>query len=181
MADNTAADWDLIIRHHESYHPPRLADRILEMLRDLRGPKLGFQVDRYEHSLQTATRALRAGADSETVAVALLHDVGENVSPENHCEVAAGILRPYVSDESYWLVLNHVVFSGYYFLHFSGLDRNAHLKLRGHSAYETTKRFVEEWDAPAFDPAYDTLPLEMFEPMVRELFARKPRSMWRPT
>jgi len=180
MDDNTAEDWALITRHHEAYHGPRLADRVLALLRDLKGPKLGFQIDRYDHSLQTATRALRAGADEETIVVALLHDIGDNLAPENHCEIAAGILKPYVSEENYWLLLNHVVFSGYYFFHLTGGDRNAHRKLRGHAAYAKTKRFVEEWDGKSFDPEYETLPLDTFEPMVRRIFARPPRSAWRP-
>ncbi len=180
MDDNTAEDWALVTRHHEAYHGPRLVDRVLGLLRDLKGPKLGFQIDRYDHSLQTATRALRAGADEETIVVALLHDVGDNLAPENHCEIAAGILKPYVSAENEWLVRNHAIFSGYYYFHLTGGDRNAHLELRGHPAYAKTKRFVEEWDGTSFDPAYDTLPLETFEPMVRRVFDRPPRSAWRP-
>lgn len=181
MKDTTAADWNLIIREHEAYHGQRLADRVLGLLRDLKGPKLGFRIDRYDHSLQTATRAARAGADKETVAAALLHDVGDNLAPENHCDVAAGILKPYVSEDIHWIVQNHVVFTGYYFLHLTGGDRNEHLRLKGHPAYLKAKRFVEAWDAPSFDPAYDNLPLEHFEPLVREIFGRKPHSAWRPT
>lgn len=181
MADNTAEDWALITEHHETFHGPRLADRVIALLHDLKGPKLGFQIDRFDHSLQTATRAVRDGADEETVVVALLHDIGDNLAPENHCEVAAGILRPYVSDENCWLTLNHVIFSGYYFFHLTGLDRNEHLELRGHPAYAKTRRFVEDWDGTSFDPDYDALPFATFEPMVRRLFARTPRSQWRPT
>lgn len=181
MAEVTAEDWALVIRQHEAYHGPRLADRVLGLLRDLKGPTLGFRIDRYDHSLQTATRALRAGADEETVAVALLHDIGDNLAPENHCEIAAAILKPYVSEENHWLVLNHVTFTGYYFFHLTGGDRHAHRALSGHPAYAKTRRFVEEWDGASFDPDYDTLPLEAFEPMVRRLFARAPHSQWRPT
>jgi predicted HD phosphohydrolase len=181
MDDTTAEDWDLIIRQHEAYHTPRIADRVIGLLHDLRGPKLGFQIDRFDHSLQTASRALRAGADEETVVVALLHDIGDNLAPENHCEIAAGILQPYVGEENYWLVRNHVTFTGYYFFHLTGGDRNAHLKLRGHPAYEKTNRFVREWDGPSFDPEYPNLPFPVFEPMVRRIFARRPNSHWRPT
>ena len=175
----TAEDWAVIMRHHEQHHAAHLADEILAMLRRLAGPKLGFLVDRYEHSLQTATRALRDGADEETVVCALLHDIGDGIAPENHCEIAAGILRPYVSPENLWMVEHHVVFSGYYFAHFVGRDRNAHEALKGHPAYERTRNFVRQWDGPSFDPDYDTLPIETFEPMVRRLFARTPRSAWR--
>jgi predicted HD phosphohydrolase len=175
----TQGDLDIIVRHHEHFYARHLADEVLGLLHRLRGPKLGFQVDRFEHSLQTATRCVRDGADEETVVCALLHDVGDLIAPENHCDIAAGILKPYVSDDNHWLVQHHVVFSGYYFFHFSGRDRFEHRKLAGHPAYAKTKHFVEAWDGPSFDPAYDTLPLDVFEPMLRRVLARPPRSQWR--
>lgn len=181
MDEITAEDWALIVREHEEHHARHLADEVLAMLHRLKGPKLGFQVDRYDHSLQTATRALRDGADEETVVCALLHDIGDGIAPENHTEIAAGMLRPYVSPENLWMVEHHVVFSGYYFAQFVGRDRHAHEALKGHPAYEKTKNFVRHWDGPSFDPDYDTLPLEHFEPMVRRLFARTPKSAWRET
>ena len=179
MDQVTAEDWDIIVRQHEAHHAKHLVDEVLGLLKRLKGPKLGFPVDRYEHSLQTATRAMRDDADEETVVCALLHDIGDGIALENHCEITAGILRPYVSPENLWMIENHVVFSGYHFAHFVGRDRNAYLKLKDHPAYEQTLRFVRDWDGPAFDPDYDSLPLETFEPMVRRLFARQPRSAWR--
>jgi predicted HD phosphohydrolase len=179
MKDISVDDWSIVMKHHEAFYDAHLADEILALFRRLKGPKLGFQVDRYEHSLQTASRALRDGADEETVVCALLHDIGDIVAPENHCDIAAGILKPYVSPLNHWLVLHHVVFSGYYFFDFVGLDRNAHKALADHPAYERTRHFVEIWDGPSFDPGYDTLPLETFEPMVRRIFARRPNSAWR--
>ena len=175
----TVEDWEIVVRHHEAHHARHLADEVLALFSRLKGPKLGFQVDRHEHSLQTASRALRDGADEETVVCALLHDIGDSIAPENHCEIAAGILRPYVSDDNLWVVENHVVFSGYYFAHFVGRDRRDHEALNGHPAYQKAMRFVRDWDGPSFDPGYDTLPLKTFEPMVRRLFAREPRSAWR--
>ncbi|MEX2648389.1 MAG: phosphohydrolase [Alphaproteobacteria bacterium] len=175
----TQADWDVIVHHHEAHYARHLADDVLDMLNRLKGPKLGFQVDRYEHSLQSATRALRDGADEELIVVALLHDVGDLIAPENHCDIAAGILKPYVSDENHWLLEHHVHFTGYYFFHFVGMDRMLHRQFLGHPAYAKTKHFVEAYDCPSFDPDYDTLPLATFEPMVRRLFARNPRSQWR--
>ncbi|MFO1061412.1 MAG: HD domain-containing protein [Dongiaceae bacterium] len=176
----TQEDWDIIIRHHDAHYAGgALVAEVLDLLERLKGPKLGFQVDRYEHSLQSATRALRAGEDEEVVVCALLHDVGDLLAPENHCEVATAMLRPYVSPENLWMVEKHVVFTGYYFFHLCGLDRDEHRKLKGHPAYERTMRFVRDYDCPSFDPAYDTLPLSVFEPMVRRLFARRPRSAWR--
>lgn len=34
------------------------------------------------------------------------------------------------------------------------------------------ERFAEIYDQTAFDPDYDTFPLEHFEPLVRKVFAR---------
>lgn len=179
MDDITQQDWDIIVHHHEAHYATHLADDVLDMLARLKGPKLGFLVDRYEHSLQTATRALRDGADEEMAVVALLHDIGDLIAPENHCDIAAGVLRPYVSDENHWLLKHHVHFTGYYFFQFVGMDRMLHRRFASHPAYQATKHFVEAYDCPSFDPAYDTLPLATFEPMVRRLFARTPRSQWR--
>lgn len=181
MKEITQADWDIVVRHHEAFYSEHLTTEILALMQRLRGPTLGFQVDRYEHSLQTATRAMRAGADDETVVCALLHDIGDIIAPENHCDIAAGILKPYVSEENHWMVQNHVIFSGYYFFHFCGLDRDAHRALRDHPAYQRTKHFVEAWDGPSFDPKYDTLPMDAFVPAVRKIFARQPKSAWRDT
>lgn len=177
----TQSDWDIVIRHHEAHYADggALIDEVVRLLKRLKGPKLGFQVDRYEHSLQAATRALRAGEDEEYVVCALIHDIGDLLAPENHCEVVAAILKPYVSPENLWMVENHVVFTGYYFFHLCGLDRHEHRKFKDHPAYERTMRFVRDYDCPSFDPEYDTLPLSVFEPMMRRIFIRKPDSAWR--
>jgi predicted HD phosphohydrolase len=52
------------------------------------------------------------------------------------------------------------------------MDRDAREALRGHDHFEDTARFCALYDQTAFDPAYDTAPLEFFEPMVRRLFSR---------
>jgi len=148
-----------------------LAETVLGALVGLRGFNPGYAIDRYRHSLQTATRALRDGADDELISVALLHDIGDLLAPENHSAYAAAVLRPYVSDENHWLVLHHGVFQGYYYFHHFGRDRDAREAFRGHPAFEKTAAFCENWDQRSFDPDYDTLPLDAFEPRVRRLFA----------
>jgi predicted HD phosphohydrolase len=152
----------------------QLPDNVLGALEKLRGDTLGYRVDRFQHSLQTATRAFRDAADEETVVVALLHDIGDALAPENHGELAAAVLRPYVSEASYWLVRHHPVFQGYYYYHHVGRDRFAFERFRGHPHFEATRRFCDKWDQTSFDPDYDTMPLAAFEPLVRRLFARKP-------
>ena len=107
--------------------------------------------------------------------VALLHDIGDSIAPDNHSALAAAVLRPFVSEENHWLVKHHGVFQGYYFWHHIGGDRDARERYRGHPCFEMTANFCERWDQRAFDPDYETLPLEAFEPAVRRLFAKEPR------
>ncbi len=173
MADGTREEFRIL---EQQWAPAEgeLADNVLSLLDRLKGPTFGYQVDRYDHSLQTATRALRDGAEEESVVCALLHDIGVTLAPENHGALAAEILKPYVSRENYWVVAHHPVFQGYYFWHHLDLDRNARDRYAGHPYYEACARFCERWDQESFDPDYDTLPVETFEPMVRRLFDREP-------
>lgn len=169
----TAEDWALIDARFEVYARGQ-AERVLAMLQRLAGGDLGYRVDRLEHSLQTATRAHRAGADEETVVCALLHDIGDDLAAHNHGALAAAVVEPYVSRENAWLVRHHEVFQGYHYQHFLGGDRHARDRHRGHPAFERTIRFCDEWDQTSFDPGYDTMPLSAFAPMVGRVFARPP-------
>jgi len=54
------------------------------------------------------------------------------------------------------LVENHDTFQGYYFFHFIGRDRDARDRFAGHPCYERTAEFCASYDAPAFDPNYET-------------------------
>src|SRR5450755_932223 len=81
--ESTREDWAIImpqLRVTQSLVP----DRVIEQLGYLRNDHGGFPVDRLEHSLQTATRAERAGRDDEYVLCALIHDIGDTLSPFNH-------------------------------------------------------------------------------------------------
>jgi predicted HD phosphohydrolase len=151
-----------------------LADRVITHLDLLKGDRLGYKIDRYQHSLQSATRAQRDGADEEMVAAALLHDIGDTIAPDNHSELGASVLQPYVSARTHWIVKHHGLFQGYYYFHHCGGDRNARDAYRGHSLFEATAAFCEKYDQNSFDPAYDTLPFEAFEPALRRIFAREP-------
>ena len=173
MADGTYEEYQFLAGRYETLIT-RLPDEIIGMLNRLAGDKLGYKVDRYEHSLQTATRAFRDGADEETVVCALLHDIGDTLAPENHAQLGAAALRPYISADNYWLIQHHGVFQGYYYYHHIGLDRDARDAYRGHPMFERTAAFCEKWDQCSFDPDYDTMPFSAFEPMLRRLFARRP-------
>ena len=176
MADGTREDYELL-DHLEEEFAAGTADRVLAHLRDLSGSLSGYQVDRLEHSLQTATRAYRDGAEEEIVVAALLHDIDDLLAPHSHGELSALLLRPYVTERTHWIVRHHGVFQYYYYAHHLGGDRNARDKYRDHPWYQDAVDFCHRWDQSAFDPDYDSLPLEFFEPMVRRVFAREPFSL----
>jgi predicted HD phosphohydrolase len=156
----------------------KLPDRVLAHLKLLAGDYGGFAVDRLQHSLQTATRAHRAGEDEEYVVCALLHDIGDTLGTFNHADIGAAVLRPFVSDGNHWMLEKHGIFQGYYFFQHIGLDRNMREEFRGHPQFERTALFCERYDGPAFDPHADTMPLTAFEPMVRRVFAAPKRSIY---
>lgn len=173
MEDGTEEDYALLRDLAEPFRKGT-ADRVLRALEPLHNSYPGDQVDRYEHSLQTATRAFRDGADDETVVAALLHDIGDVLAPDNHADYAASVLKPYVSQGTTWMILQHGIFQGYYYFHHYGKDRNEREKFRGHPMFERTVEFCAKWDQMAFDPSYDTMPLRAFEPAVHRIFDREP-------
>ena len=116
MKDGTREDYQFL-RRLELDYISRLADRLLEDLEQERDSLGGYQVTRYEHSLQAATRAARAGEGEEYVVAALFHDVGDRLAPDRHGEMAAAVLEPYVSEEIAWIVRHHGLFQAYYYAH----------------------------------------------------------------
>ena len=176
MADGTAEEYTFLTLLYEKCRNG-VSDRLLELLKAMKGDKLGYQVDRYTHSLQSATRAESDGADEETVVCALLHDLGDVIAPDNHSEVIASILRPYISEKNHWVLKHHGLFQGYYYLHHIGGDRNARERYKDHPFYQDCVDFCEKWDQTSFDPDYSTLPLESFEPMVRKVLSA-PKHTW---
>jgi predicted HD phosphohydrolase len=170
IEDSTAQDWAAIKSHYGPFTRD-LSNRMLAHLKLLDGDHGGFPIDRLQHCLQTATRAHEAGENEEYVVCALLHDIGDTLGPLNHADVAAVLLKPFVTPELHWMVEKHGIFQGYYFFHHLGMDRHLRERFRGHPGFERTARFCEVYDGPAFDPAARTLPLSFFEPMVHRVFA----------
>ena len=170
MDESTAEQWAVIGRE-TAEHQGRVADRVLGMLRSLADITDGFAVDQLTHSLQTATRAERGGADDELVVASLCHDVGKAVSVPNHPLIAAEILKCYVRDDVYQLIKAHQDFQGRHYYHHFGADPDARERYRGEPWFALAEQFADDWDQAAFDPDYDTLPLEHFEARLRELFA----------
>lgn len=173
MKDGTREDY-LLLDESERAYATGLADRVLESLARLDHSIEGYPLSRLGHSLQAATRAARDSADEEMIVAALTHDIGDELAPYNHAELAAAILRPYVRPEVTWVVAQHGLFQNYYYVHHLGGDRNARERFRDHPWYASCAYFCATWDQCSFDPDYRWEPLAFFEPMVRRIFARTP-------
>lgn len=176
MKDGTREDYDLLHALQLQYNAG-LCDRLLTSLRGLDDGLGGYQLSRLDHSLQTATRAEADGADIDMIVGALIHDIGDELAPDNHSQMAAALIRPYVRGEVTWVVEMHGLFQLYYYGHHRGLERNGRDLYRDDPWFKSCLDFCENWDQASFDPSYPTKPLEYFEPMLREVFMR---SAWDP-
>ncbi len=177
MKEGTKEDWDIISEQYMAF-AKGLPDRVLEHLKLLEGDFGGFPVCRLEHSLQTATRAHRDRRGEEYVVMALLHDIGDTLGTYNHPDVAAALIKPFVSEENHWICQNHGAFQGYYYFHHVGMDRDLGDSFRSHPHFDACAEFCEKYDQAAFDPDYDSEPLSFFEPMVRRVMARPINSIY---
>lgn len=170
MDQSTKADWDIIVGAVIEHAHTKVAGQVIAQLETLRGDHGGFAVDRLTHCLQTAHLAEQAGKDDEYIVCALLHDVGDVLAPFNHPDIAAGILKPYVSEANHWMVQNHGTVQGYYYFHHLGLDRDARDALKGHEFYDHCEEFCAKFDMPAFDPEATAPPLSYYVPLLDAMF-----------
>ena len=175
MKNGSKEDY-LLLDKHEKEYIKGTADRIINFMSRLNSSIEGYKITRLEHSLQTATRALKDRASEEMIVAALLHDIGDELAPLNHAEYAATVLKPYVSEKTRWIVEKHGEFQTYYYVHHLGGDRNQREKYKGHKYYQDAINFCENWDQKSFDPNYKSLALKDFEPYVKKIFARNPYS-----
>lgn len=173
MKDGTYEEYQFLHKL-ESEYILGLPERLLKSVENLGGTLQGYQISRLEHSLQSATRAEADGADKEMIVAALLHDIGDELAPQNHSQMAASVLRPYVRAEVSWVIEMHGLFQMQYYAHHYNLDDKGHLDYKDHPWFDSAQRFVELYDQAAFDPKYPSKPLSYFAPMVREIFTRKP-------
>ena len=170
MEDGTAEEYAFLDKL-ESQYIHDLPSRLIDALKALNSSLSGYQISRLEHSLQGATRALIAKEDLEMVMAVLFHDIGDSLAPYSHSEMAAAILRPFVSEKIYWIIKHHGVFQMYYYAHHSGGDRNAREVYIDNPWYSDAVRFCHDYDQNCFDPNYDSKPLEFFTPMIHEFFS----------
>ena len=173
MRDGSTDEYAFLDTLEEAY-AKALPQRIETQLRQLEHSLSGYRVSRLEHSLQSATRALRDGCSVDYVVAALVHDIGDELAPYNHGELAAAVIRPYVSEKIYSIVKTHGVFQMYYYGEQMGLNKNARDCFREHEWFDDAVEFCEKYDENCFDPAYDSKPLSFFSSMLQEVFTRKP-------
>ena len=174
MKDGTRQEYQML-RELEAPHLAMTPDRILRELRLQAEETLpGYRITRLEHGLQAATRARREGADSDWIVAALLHDIGDGLAPQNHDRFAAEILRAFMREEVVWVVEHHGAFQMVYYAHHYGWNRFERETFKDSPCYRSCVDFCERWDQSSFDPAYESDTLESFEPLVREVFSRKP-------
>ena len=178
MTVSTQEEWMAIGQINGPYNR-QMPDRMLAHLRMLGEDEGGFAVNRLEHSLQTATRAFKDGRDEEYVVCALIHDIGDVLSPSNHAEMGAMVLKPYISEQNHWMMDKHGIFQGYYFFHHLGLDRDMRDQFRGHPHFEYCAQFCHLYDQNSFDPNYQSMSVEDFEPMLRRVLAAPKHSIYR--
>ena len=99
MKHGDKEDYELLANFEDKFIEGT-ADRIVRVLESLDNSLGGYKVSRLEHSLQTASRALREQASEEMVVASLLHDIGDEIAPLNHSELAAAVLKPFVSEKT---------------------------------------------------------------------------------
>ena len=170
MDQSTKEEWDHIYNEHLP-HVFDMPNRIISMLEQLDGVSLGFGTDQLHHALQTATMARRANASDEMILISLIHDIGKVINVPNHGQICAEIIKPYVSDDAYHIIRTHQDFQGEHYYHYMGKPRDLRKNYENESWYEKAKQFTDEWDQAAFDPEYDTEPLEYFIPLIQKFFS----------
>ena len=175
MEDGTKEEYLMLDKYEQDYIN-RTADRILKFMGGLDSTLEGYKITRLEHSLQTATRALKDGANDEMIVATLLHDIGDALAPLNHAEYAAAVLKPYVSEKTHWIMQKHGEFQMFYYAHHLGGNKNIRDKYKEHKYYDECVEFCEKWDQASFDPNYKSLKLEDFETLIRKIFSRTPYS-----
>ncbi len=166
---------DLIVSELENSVRSLTPDQIIQELKRLGGVNFpDNQISRLNHSLQAATRAYRDGADIDWVVCTLLHDIGDSLAPGNHDRFSAEVVRPYVREETTWVVEHHGIFQMADKADRYGWDSDSLERYRQHVYFDSCREFSERWDQVSFNQDYPAFSLDFFEPMIREVFAREP-------
>ncbi|GED21431.1 HD domain-containing protein [Halomonas sabkhae] len=173
MKDGTREEYQFLDRLESAFNEG-LVERLIKALENLDNSLSGYQVTRLEHSLQSAARAEADGADDDLIVGALLHDLGDELAPYNHSQLAAAIIRPYVRSQVTWIIHHHGLFQKVYYAHFFAEDPHERDRYKHHPWYQSCVDFCERYDQASFDPDYPTPSLEHFKPLLERVFSRTP-------
>jgi len=171
ILESRQQDWQLILANYHRDNQ-NLAEQFMRALQQLEHEHGGYPINRFVHSLQTATRAWRDGRDDEYVCCALLHDIGASIAPYHHAEYAAMLLRPFISAENHWMLEHHDVFQGKYYFQHLGLNPDLCEQFITHPCYPRTVEFCELYDNASYDAHAETFPLIEFEPILRRVLTQ---------
>jgi len=173
MDDLSRNDWVNLSKYRKLFQQEEQAKQALSLLEVQKdAPSYGFRINNYRHCLQSATMVMRDGRSEEEIVVALFHDLGFVVCPDNHGEFSATLLANYVSEQQYWMLLHHASFLDYHTQTHPNSNGNNREQYRGHPYFEYTAKWVEHYDQTSIQTQYDTAPLDFFEPMVYRIFTR---------
>lgn len=173
MDEGTSEDYQRLAELEHEY-VKFTGDRILAQLALQADDAMsGYKISRLQHGLQSAARAENDGADIDWIVAALIHDIGDGLSPQNHDRMAAEIIRPFVREEVSWVVEKHGIFQMKYYAHHYGWDNNKRDEFKGHQYFQSCADFCHRWDMVSFDPDYPTPDLDHFAPLVQQVFGRK--------
>ena len=169
----SAEEWETAIALGSRHYVDNAGVAALALLKSQRDDPSsdGWPINNYQHSLQCASRALRNDEGDEFVVCALFHDIGQELDPLGHDKIAGALLKPFVSAEHHWMIENHQAFQLYFRTH-SRFNTQAIEQFKDHPFFEKTLYFCEHYDQNCFDPNYDNLPIETFEPIVQRLFSQ---------
>ena len=179
MDEGTAEEYEFLHKGEVEF-TKSLPERIVGALKNLDNTLSGYRITRLEHSLQSATRAENDGADKELIIGALIHDLGDDLAPANHSQLASTIIRPYVREEVTWIIAMHGLFQMFYFGPEDyqgediGINKSLREQYRDHKWFASCDRFCRDWDQMSFDPNYPTKTIDYFRPLIDEIFSRTP-------
>jgi predicted HD phosphohydrolase len=173
MDDLSRNDWENLSKYRKLYQQEEQAKQALSLLEVQKdAPSYGFRINNYRHCLQSATMVMRDGGSEEEIVVALFHDLGFVVCPDNHGEFSATLLANYISEKHYWMLRHHAAFLNYHAQTHPNSNGDEREQYRGHPYFEYTADWVERYDQTSIQSHYDTAPLDYFEPMVYRIFNR---------
>ena len=173
MDEGTAEEYEFLHKGEVEF-TKSLPERIVGALKNLDNTLSGYRITRLEHSLQSATRAENDGADKELIIGALIHDLGDDLAPANHSQLASTIIRPYVREEVTWIIAMHGLFQMFYFGPEDyqgediGINKSLREKYRDHKWFSSCDRFCRDWDQMSFDPDYPTKTIDYFRPLIND-------------